>query len=296
MNRSEEATNSILRPLTEAWGAHAFPKVRLADVLPIENSGIDDQLFRFALQSHFDFIVTDDDLQPLFAVEFDGPTHDDKLQKSRDINKNQLCERFNLPLLRVNARCLSENFRTMPVLAWFANYWFAQRLIDDARQSGDVPYDADIDPMLMVNMPGSHGKVPLWLTAETRSDFHRFRDQGKCIDPGPSSFVGLDASGNYRAISYMAITEDAGLVSETGMRSQQFPAPCDELVDAIAEHQVHADFISYLASGTGLLPIATIADKVRCYYKTYDLMTSGVCSHSIVLRSAAAMPGIQSGG
>ncbi len=74
LNKSEEATNEVLKPLSDKWGAHAFVKVKAASILPIEKSRIDDSEFRFALQSEFDFVVTDDDLQPLFAVEFDGET------------------------------------------------------------------------------------------------------------------------------------------------------------------------------------------------------------------------------
>src|SRR6266487_2731666 len=106
LNKSEEATNEVLKPLSDEWGAHAFVKVKAASILPIEKSGIDDSEFRFALQSEFDFVVTDDDLQPLFAVEFDGETHKTEQQQHRDRKKDQLCERFHFPLLRINSRYL----------------------------------------------------------------------------------------------------------------------------------------------------------------------------------------------
>ena len=72
LNKPEEATNAILKQVCEEWGAHVFIKVRLADVFPLDGSGIAQADYRFALQSHFDFIVTDTDLKPLFAVEFDS--------------------------------------------------------------------------------------------------------------------------------------------------------------------------------------------------------------------------------
>jgi uncharacterized protein DUF2726 len=64
LNQSEKETYTILGQLTGEWGAHTFPKVRLADVLPIESSGISNDLYGFALQSHFDFVVTDYDFLP----------------------------------------------------------------------------------------------------------------------------------------------------------------------------------------------------------------------------------------
>src|SRR5437899_12157183 len=97
LTQAEEAVNDVLKPLCENWGVHTFIKVRLADVLPIENSGIDNAAYHFALQSHFDFVAADSDLNPRFAVEFDGETHASNVQQQRDRQKNQLCERFCLP-------------------------------------------------------------------------------------------------------------------------------------------------------------------------------------------------------
>jgi uncharacterized protein DUF2726 len=75
LNQSEEITYLRLTSVCEPIGAHVYPKVRLADVFPIANSGITDGEFRFCLQSHFDFIVTNEQREPLFAVEFDGDSH-----------------------------------------------------------------------------------------------------------------------------------------------------------------------------------------------------------------------------
>jgi hypothetical protein len=72
LNLHQEATDRRLRPLCEQFGASLYPKVRVADVLPIECSGISDQDYRFCLQSHFDILVTDSEEPPLFVVEFDG--------------------------------------------------------------------------------------------------------------------------------------------------------------------------------------------------------------------------------
>jgi hypothetical protein len=286
LNRSEEQTNSVLRPLTEEWGAHTFPKVRVADILPIENSGIDDQSYRFALQSHFDFVITDNDLRPLFAVEFDGPTHGDAAQKKRDEIKNQLCKRFSLPLLRINSLYIGQTYRQMDLLTWFVSYWFAQRTIETAYETGQLPEDAYVDPMLMMNVPGTSNNFPLWLTADVRTAFQKYRDAGVCIDPGPSSFVGLDGAGNYRVISYMAITHSTGLMTETGMRSQNFPVECSELVDAIAEHQIFDDFNSYLQNQTSAVNIAAIAKRLRWYKQNCQMIMSSVGTQSEALRDA----------
>ena len=90
LNLHEEATNLRLKEVCVTYGAHAYPKVRVADVLNIEGSGISDEYFRFALQAHFDFIVCDTEQIPQFAVEFDGPSHKDDAQRRRDEIKDTL--------------------------------------------------------------------------------------------------------------------------------------------------------------------------------------------------------------
>jgi hypothetical protein len=65
----EEKTYGRLGEACSRNGARLFPKIRLADVLPIDNSGLSDELFAFALRSHFDFVIADDNQMPLFSVE-----------------------------------------------------------------------------------------------------------------------------------------------------------------------------------------------------------------------------------
>jgi hypothetical protein len=59
LNYSEAHTDESLRAVCDAYGARVFPKVRVADVLPIEHSGISDDLYRYALQGHFDFVAAE---------------------------------------------------------------------------------------------------------------------------------------------------------------------------------------------------------------------------------------------
>ena len=63
-------------------------------MLPIERSGIEREHYDYALRAHFDFVVSDSNHGPLFAVEFDGPSHDDEEQKARDAKKDWLARHF----------------------------------------------------------------------------------------------------------------------------------------------------------------------------------------------------------
>jgi hypothetical protein len=83
-----------------SWnGANVYSKLRIADVLAIAGSGLDDDFYSFALKAHFDFVVTDADRLPLFAVEFDGPQHDSN--PANDRTKNAVAEKLGLSLARV---------------------------------------------------------------------------------------------------------------------------------------------------------------------------------------------------
>src|SRR5579863_775380 len=94
LNYSEDRTFCELNKVTSRSGLRVFAKVRVADVVPVHNSGIDSELFKFALMSHFDFIVAQIDHVPIFAVEFDGVSHSAVEQQKRDCKKNEICKRF----------------------------------------------------------------------------------------------------------------------------------------------------------------------------------------------------------
>ncbi|MBX9788875.1 MAG: DUF2726 domain-containing protein [Pirellulales bacterium] len=284
LTQAEEATNDILKPLCEKWGAHAFVKVRLADILPIENSGIDDSDFRFALQSHFDFVVADTDIRPLFAVEFDGRTHASDVQQQRDRRKNQLCERFGLPLLRINSRYLVSKYRQMDVLSWFVNYWFASRMIDDAYEQGQIPPDEYVDPAMFLSLPGSNEEFPLWLTADVLCRIRELHEHGRCLDASPSSFVGSDESGNCRAISYLRITETSAVYALTGMRGQQFPVPASEVLEAIALNDLYEQLSDVIERHQQARPIEELAKYLDSFRDQYALLSSSTYGEPPTLR------------
>lgn len=233
LNLHEEATEKRLRKACEEWNATVYAKVRLADVFPIEGSGLSDEHYRFALQAHFDFIIADQDHSPLFAVEFDGEQHRAHLQGRRDAVKNQLCERFQFPLLRINARYLPKRYRRMDLLSWFVEAWFMDRAFAEAQDKGLIPPDEPFVPGSVLAMPGRKERFPLWLSLDARAQITRLHQAGKCYHAAPSSAVGKDSEGNYRAIAYILIRENAGVMAGTAMHNQLFPISPAEALDEI---------------------------------------------------------------
>ena len=124
LNSPERITYARLREVCKLHVAEVYAKVRLADVLPIEGSGLPEALYEFALQSHYDFVVTGSDQVPLFAMEFDGPQHAHSAQAERDVKKDELSCRFRLPLMRVHSEDLCRTEWQLDKLTELIERWF----------------------------------------------------------------------------------------------------------------------------------------------------------------------------
>jgi ssDNA-binding Zn-finger/Zn-ribbon topoisomerase 1 len=124
LNTPERITYGRLCEVCTRHNTAVYAKVRLADVLPIEGSGLSAALYEFALLAHFDFVITGRDQVPLFAIEFDGPLHTFSPQAERDVKKDELSRRFRLPLMRVHAEDLCRNEWQLDKLTESIDRWF----------------------------------------------------------------------------------------------------------------------------------------------------------------------------
>jgi hypothetical protein len=139
VNEGEAEARQILEGATAQFEASVSQKVRVADVLEIGGSGLTDAEYRYALQAHFDFVVTSGERDiALFAVEFDEAHHDfDPDTIVRDAMKDSICDRFNFPLLRIEADFLRRGPDHGALLDWLTTLWF----IYDAFRSHDLVTD-----------------------------------------------------------------------------------------------------------------------------------------------------------
>jgi len=257
------------------YGAIVYSKVRVADVLPIENSGISNDEYRFALQSHFDFVVTNTDQTPLFSVEFDGPTHQTKKQKLRDERKEQLCLNFDFPILRINARYLNKKYRCFDLLSWFVECWFFHEAFFEAQRAGLVPCDEPCDPMLVLSLPGHRQRFPLWLSADLRIKIQNLAKLKKIKDFVPSHWIGTDDQGYYHGIMWLRIDDEMGAVTHAAMRSQHFPIIESELLCELLVFQLYEELSRVLEKGVEPTPINKINERVKEDTKKYRLRMAG---------------------
>ncbi len=275
LNPSEEVTYKRLAKTCMRNQAKVFAKTRVADVLPVEGSGISDDLFGFSLRSHFDFLVTDSGLDPLFAVEFDGAGHQEANQKARDDRKNALCDHFKFPLLRINSKYVNRIYRQLDLLTWFVECWFMQQGIHEAYESGHIPMDDYVDSLSVISIEGIEGRFPLWLSAEPLTIIRKLAERGKCMDYCPSYMIGFNEEGDFHAIGHMAIDDKRGVVTTTAMRRQRFPISEGDALHEIIMFEVCDLLVETLRGEAPGVALAEIERRVAAFTNDVTLVSSG---------------------
>jgi len=282
LNRSEEITSQKLEQVAREWSARTFAKVRLADLLPISGSGITDAAYRYALQAHFDFVVTDNDYNPLFAVEYDGPSHRSPVQWSRDELKDHLCRVFELPLLRINARYLRPVANGLDVLAWCTHTWFSTRVVIEAERSGRIE-PGEVCPGDIVLLSSSDEILPLWLTRKVRGDLWAISAENPELDPVPTCLVACGAEGEYRALAILRVTRDTGLLVKTGMRAQNFAARLDELVEELVVLELWEKYQGFLRGELATEPIERLRELALEFRDRHTILTVSTSGDTLFL-------------
>ena len=80
---------------------HIFAKVRVADAItPDEKKDHWQSAFNKIKAKHFDYILCDDDLNIIAAIELDDSSHQRPDRIERDIFLNKACRSAGLPLIR----------------------------------------------------------------------------------------------------------------------------------------------------------------------------------------------------
>ena len=211
INFSEAKTERRLIKVANQNAARVCPKMRIADVLDIDHSGISNERYRYALQAHFDFVVVNAESSlPLFAVEFDGPQHSDPDQAHRDRMKNEICERLGLPLARVGDEHIHKQVRDMDFLTWLTEVFFCSKSFDEAQAEGQVQSDEIFMPELAASIGVSSRLFPLSRAAEARTKFPTWFREGAIENRMPLHLSGYTEDGEALALVVVGVV--GGLV------------------------------------------------------------------------------------
>jgi hypothetical protein len=226
LNKSEEVTDERLRNACGSFSVRIYVKARLADVIPIERSGISHAAYSFALRSHLDFLVVNELFEPLFAVEFDGPRHRINEQVARrDALKNELCREFGLPLLRVDDRFLDARYMDMDLLGWLVRVVLTRRADQELVRAGELsPEDAAAsDPIFC---------APFVISFKARERLSAMHDAGVC-DHYPPFVIGVDEHDNAHAIAGLRLANDEWAFAVAEMPYQGFFGLAEDLLEEI---------------------------------------------------------------
>jgi len=198
VNEWEARTDAALAEAADRCGVRVFPKVRVADVLSLNRSGVTDELYRYGLQAHFDFVIVDrEDTKAQFAVEFDERHHlTEPKTIHRDRLKAQICDRFAFPLIRIGSEYLRRE-RRFTLIGYLVEVWHLEQVFYEAQQRGQIPWDEPFDPLLVVSdsipdvMEGEHLEpdFPYWLERPARLRFVAAHGKGLVLSRTPEEIV-----------------------------------------------------------------------------------------------------------
>ena len=101
LTKREHHFYRLLRREANRYGLIICPKVGLKDLMAVTCTRHYMRYFRLIAQKHVDFVICDNDLQVLFAIELDDSSHDTKAARKRDRLKNKAFRAAGIPLKRV---------------------------------------------------------------------------------------------------------------------------------------------------------------------------------------------------
>lgn len=279
VNRYEEIAHGEIKASADRWSLSIYPKVRVADVISLDDVGAVGELKRFGLQSHFDFVVCRDAWTPIYAVEFDGAFHSTEVQAARDAKKDELCKRAEFPILRINSRYLTNEFGRMTLLAWIMDVHEMQEEFHRIQERGGIAPDEPFDPFWLMSTTPGEDRFPYMLAGAARDRLHRLSAKGRILDPCSSGFIGYDATEVMRGMHYIRVTATEGVFVKSAMRPQFFPILMSDLLDEILSVQLEAEVRRWLAGEVAATPLADVQAEFRKLSKSLTLGQSHSYGH-----------------
>jgi len=121
-----EQEDLLYGPLLKLFGdGRVFPKVRMADVIALEDWRLIQFERDYMLMAHFDFVAVKENSEPIAAYEIDGSYHDtDAKTIKRDKLKDSICKKVGLPLIRIPLDEIKKawySVETDHVINWYRN-------------------------------------------------------------------------------------------------------------------------------------------------------------------------------
>lgn len=102
LTKTEYQFYTVLIRKCRQYGIFVCPKVRLEDLVYVTDQNNRAKYRGYIKSRHVDFVLTDEALRPLAAIELDDPSHDNFHAMQIDEFKDRLFEIIELPLFRIS--------------------------------------------------------------------------------------------------------------------------------------------------------------------------------------------------
>jgi hypothetical protein len=274
----ERRTFDIADEVSKATGTQAFAKVRIADVVTIEKSGIPDDLYGYALAAHFDVLVCKEDGRPYLAIEFDGGGHSTK----NDEKKEKLCDLFGIPMVRVGPQHINAAVFEDTAVAFFI--WQMHCVDAFLAEYADDPYET-YDPLFFISVSGKSRTWPFayrerWLGRLTRrfqEALGRFdRDLRDSYEHGNLQFDSIfgtwQRGGEFRSFVAQKVASDAVVwgEAELGLKVYGLDEPrlsafheVSTFVQGMAAERMHNHALDFLAGNREPTDWDVVAERIK---------------------------------
>ena len=224
LNLAERETAEELESVVYEHDCLVYKKVRVADVLDINRSGLSNQEYGYALKAHFDFVVARRrDTQALFAVEYDGPLHRSEEEvQDRDRLKDGICDKLGLPLFRVDGEFVYQEVGRFRLLPLFIDVWFLGEAFYEQQVEGGIPMDEDFDPYSVIGVSGKRIIRKYDPAQQSRDQLHQYHERGITRALNPVFLRGRDPSGKYAVCLAVSYVRDGALCATGCFRTVNF--------------------------------------------------------------------------
>jgi len=270
VNRREHEADVLLREVGAENGDRLLAKVRLADVVdPGDWMGSRRDLGTYALQSHLDFVMVDDETSvPRFAVEIDGAQHSrDPRQRQRDLKKDELCRAAGLPLLRVNSEFGRREGRHI-LLKYICDAFYKSVVFEAAQESGAIPRDEPYWHASFIERDEDTGAIYFGsIDAKARAELLDLWEGGSLPTFYPEAWIGeADEWGDIRAEVYLPVGNRMTLVGSSRVRQFGFfGIAASELAEELAILDLRRQVDAWLTGEAVALSELTFRARFRAF-------------------------------
>lgn len=265
VNKDEKRTNDVLDAVVKKYDALFYPKLRIADVLQINNSGLPNNEFTYALKAHFDFVICNKDYTPEFAVEFDEEHHKfDENAIRKDKLKNNICYKLKFPLLRITSDYFEKIGGFPTILSWITELYFLQKRFYVAQEQGQIPTD---EPWLWFSLVGYDPFI------YHRAFIEQAFNKGLCCEPLTEKISGSRNDGkSYATLAILKIKDDEYIASLVECSAINFYAiPPRAISTEIAEYNIAKKLKKYIEGNNTSISTYPAILKMRKYFiEKYD--------------------------